>query len=107
MAGRIVIRNVSDAVAAGLAYVPEDRLSEGLFLDFSIDDNIVVRAMERLISKTGWISGPRKAKEAALGLTGCRSRRLQLVCQSVAFPGATSSGSFLRNGWPLIRVYLS
>ena len=61
----IVIRNVSDAVNAGLAYVPEDRLSEGLFLDFSIDDNIVVRAMERHLQQDRLDFG------SAQGLRGC------------------------------------
>jgi len=88
----IGIRNVSDAVRAGLAYVPEDRLSEGLFLDFSIGDNIVVRAMDRLISKTGWISVRARPKKPPTGLTGCRLRRLQLVCQSVVFPGEPAAG---------------
>jgi simple sugar transport system ATP-binding protein len=83
----IVIRNVSDAVRARLAYVPEDRLSEGLFLDFSIDDNIVVRAMERLISKTGWISRPRKAKEAALWVD-----RLSIKTPSTRLPVSSLSG---------------
>jgi simple sugar transport system ATP-binding protein len=83
----IVIRNVSDAVRAGLAYVPEDRLSEGLFLDFSIDDNIVVRALDRLVSKTGWITGPRKAKEAARWI-----ERLSLKTPSARLPVSSLSG---------------
>ena len=83
----IVIRNVSDAVRAGLAYVPEDRLSEGLFLDFSIGDNIVVRAMERLVTKTGWISGPRKVKEAA-----CWIDRLSIKTPSSRLPVSSLSG---------------
>ncbi len=32
--------------AAGIAYVPEDRLTEGLFLSQSIRDNIVVSSLE-------------------------------------------------------------
>jgi simple sugar transport system ATP-binding protein len=83
----IVIRNVTDAVRAGLAYVPEDRLSEGLFLDFSIEDNIVVRAMDRLISKTGWISRPRKAKEA-----GSWVERLSIKTPSARLPVSSLSG---------------
>jgi simple sugar transport system ATP-binding protein len=83
----VVIRNVSDAVRAGLGYVPEDRLSEGLFLDFSIGDNIVVRAMERLLSKTGWISGRRKAKEAALWVD-----RLSIKTPSTHLPVSSLSG---------------
>ena len=83
----VVIRNVSDAVRAGLAYVPEDRLSEGLFLDFRIEDNIVVRAMERLISKTGWISASRKAKEAARWVD-----RLSIKTSSTRLPVSSLSG---------------
>ncbi len=83
----IVIRNVSDAVRAGLAYVPEDRLSEGLFLDFSIGDNIVVRAMDRLISKTGWILGSRKTKEAANWVD-----RLSIKTPSARLPVSSLSG---------------
>ena len=83
----IVIRNVSDAVRAGLAYVPEDRLSEGLFLDLSIDDNIVVRALERLVSKTGWISRSRRAKEAARWVD-----RLSIKTPSTRLPVSSLSG---------------
>jgi simple sugar transport system ATP-binding protein len=83
----IVIRNVSDAVRAGLAYVPEDRLSEGLFLEFSIHDNIVVRAMERLVSRTGWISVPRKVKEAARWID-----RLSIKTPSTRLPVSSLSG---------------
>ncbi|KAA0971897.1 sugar ABC transporter ATP-binding protein [Aureimonas fodinaquatilis] len=58
------IGSVADALAARIAYVPEDRLSEGLFLNFSIRDNIVVRAVERLTDRFGWLTGARKSKEA-------------------------------------------
>ncbi|KEO51407.1 sugar ABC transporter ATP-binding protein [Thioclava indica] len=40
-------KSVPEAIAAGLAYVPEDRLSEGLFLTRSIRDNAIVSSMER------------------------------------------------------------
>jgi ribose transport system ATP-binding protein len=34
-------RSIRDAVRAGIAYVPEDRKTQGLFLDQSLEDNIV------------------------------------------------------------------
>ncbi|MBV16264.1 MAG: lipase [Thalassospira sp.] len=37
-----------DAIAAGVAYVPEDRLSEGLFLTQGIDRNMLSTSYERL-----------------------------------------------------------
>lgn len=43
-------RSVQEAIALGIAYVPEDRLSEGLFLTQSIERNMVVSILERLRS---------------------------------------------------------
>jgi simple sugar transport system ATP-binding protein len=40
------IRDVTDAVAAGIGYVPSDRLTEGLFLDQSIADNVVAGSLD-------------------------------------------------------------
>jgi simple sugar transport system ATP-binding protein len=42
-----------DAIAHGIGYVPEDRLTEGLFLDQSIGRNVVVRIIEELRTRFG------------------------------------------------------
>ncbi|MFC4626173.1 sugar ABC transporter ATP-binding protein [Daeguia caeni] len=42
-------RNVQEAIASGIAYVPEDRLTEGLFLTQSIERNIIVTSIERFV----------------------------------------------------------
>jgi simple sugar transport system ATP-binding protein len=84
---QVTIRNVSDAVAAGLGYVPEDRLSEGLFLDFAIGDNIVVRALDRLKSRAGWITGARKEREAETWI-----ERLSIKTPSARLPVSSLSG---------------
>lgn len=47
------IRSVRDAVAAGVAYVPENRLTEGLFLQKPVADNLVSNIVDGLA-----ISGP-------------------------------------------------
>jgi simple sugar transport system ATP-binding protein len=39
------IRSVRDAVAAGIGYVPSDRLTQGLFLEQSIADNVVAASL--------------------------------------------------------------
>lgn len=39
------IHSISDAVEAGIGYVPEDRLTQGLFLDKSIADNMVAASL--------------------------------------------------------------
>ncbi len=41
----VTIRSIQDAVTAGIGYVPEDRLSQGLFLEKSIADNIVAASL--------------------------------------------------------------
>jgi simple sugar transport system ATP-binding protein len=47
------LAGVQDAIAAGIGYVPEDRLSEGLFLEQPIGRNIVVRIIDRLRGAMG------------------------------------------------------
>ncbi len=42
----ICIKKPSDAIAAGIGFVTEDRKSEGLILDFSINDNIALPNVE-------------------------------------------------------------
>ncbi|WP_114011548.1 sugar ABC transporter ATP-binding protein [Cohaesibacter intestini] len=47
----VTLRTVQDAIGHGIAYVPEDRLTEGLFLTQSITRNIVATSLDRLSSK--------------------------------------------------------
>lgn len=45
--------SVRKAIQAGIGYVPEDRLTEGLFLPRSIGDNIVIAEIDELVTKLG------------------------------------------------------
>ena len=47
------INGVPDAIRHGIGYVPEDRLTEGLFLERSIGNNVVVRIVDRLSGAMG------------------------------------------------------
>jgi simple sugar transport system ATP-binding protein len=47
------IRHVQDAIHHGIGYVPEDRLTEGLFLEQSIGRNIIISIVERLAKVLG------------------------------------------------------
>jgi simple sugar transport system ATP-binding protein len=47
------IDTIQRAVAAGIAYVPEDRVSEGLFLSQSISRNMTVSVLRRLRGRAG------------------------------------------------------
>ncbi|MGO6747301.1 sugar ABC transporter ATP-binding protein [Rhizobium ruizarguesonis] len=55
----LALRSPTDAIEAGIGYVPEDRLSEGLFLEKSIKDNIIVAVLGRLRGKLGLLDGER------------------------------------------------
>jgi simple sugar transport system ATP-binding protein len=43
---RVRVRDIGDAVHAGIGYVPSDRLGQGLFLDQSIADNVVAGSLD-------------------------------------------------------------
>ncbi len=47
----IAIRSTEDAVKQKIAYVPEDRLTQGLFLDRSIQDNTVAASLKKYFRK--------------------------------------------------------
>lgn len=49
----ISIASPRDAIANGIGFVPEDRLSEGLFLTQSIADNIIISEIDNLSSGIG------------------------------------------------------
>ena len=52
---QVSLRGVRDAIKAGIAYVPEDRLTEGLFLSRSIGDNITIAEMDAFTHYLGFI----------------------------------------------------
>lgn len=47
----IEIRSIGDAIAANIGYVPEDRLTQGLFLDKAIADNVIAASIDLHTSK--------------------------------------------------------
>lgn len=59
----IKINSPQDALKHGIGYVPEDRLTEGLFLEHSIGNNIIVSIVNKLLSKIGLIDKNNKQKE--------------------------------------------
>lgn len=78
--------SVSDAIERGIAYVPEDRLTEGLFLNQTIRDNIIVSSLEKN-SKGGIVDAAalvRRAQDAV--------KKLRIKAPGVTPPVATLSG---------------
>jgi simple sugar transport system ATP-binding protein len=55
---RVEIKSIQDAIKHGIGYVPEDRLTEGLFLEQAIGNNMVVRTIDRLRNALG-LTSPR------------------------------------------------
>ena len=63
--GKIVaLQNTMRAIGHGIAYVPEDRLTEGLFMPQTIDRNILAGSLEKL-SRFGMLRVGEAAREAA------------------------------------------
>ena len=52
------LNSVKDAIKAGIAYVPEDRLTEGLFMPQTISRNMISAVIERNLNKLGMIDNP-------------------------------------------------
>jgi ABC-type sugar transport system ATPase subunit len=82
----IKIRRPADAIAAGFAYVPEDRKALGLVLGLSVADNLALSALGRL-SRLGIVDGAR-AEQAALS----RLRDLSIKVPGLGAEVATLSG---------------
>ncbi|AEV30781.1 ABC-type sugar transport system, ATPase component [Sphaerochaeta pleomorpha str. Grapes] len=60
---KLHIKNPQVAVANKIGYVPEDRLSEGLFLPQSIADNIIVSELDSLSRKAGILDTEKRRSE--------------------------------------------
>lgn len=76
-----------DAIDAGISYVPEDRLNEGLFLDKSIAENMITAALPRLRGALGWVDGLR-ARSLALSMAA----DLEVAAPDIDLPVKSLSG---------------
>ncbi|NVB80430.1 MAG: sugar ABC transporter ATP-binding protein [Kofleriaceae bacterium] len=82
----VALRSPADAIAAGFAFVPEDRKAQGLVLGLSVADNLALSALGRM-SKLGIVDGAR-AEQAALA----RLRDLSIKVPGLGAEVATLSG---------------
>ncbi|WMS41105.1 sugar ABC transporter ATP-binding protein [Acuticoccus sp. MNP-M23] len=82
----VVLRTIADAIGHGIGYVPEDRLTEGLFLSQSIGRNIAVGSVDRIAS------GP-FIDAATVNAEGDRwVKKLAIATPSAALPVQSLSG---------------
>jgi simple sugar transport system ATP-binding protein len=56
------VRSPEDAGRLGIGYLPEDRLTQGLFIGQSIGDNIVVTVLKKLLGALGLLDPARRRK---------------------------------------------
>lgn len=77
---QLEFRNASDAVKAGIGYIPEDRLSKGLFLSISIYRNIAATILDRYSNRFSFMLKKKisevvysQAKELAIRATSLES----------------------------------
>lgn len=81
------IRSIRDAIRAGIGYVPEDRLTQGLFLDKSIADNMVAASLDSYRARTMLLDRRRIGRSMA-----DLFRRLRIKAPHVLAPVRSLSG---------------
>lgn len=81
------IRSIKDAIEAGIGYVPEDRLTQGLFMDKSIADNIIAGSPDDHTTRIGTLD-LRAVKQTIQSLF----ERLRVKAPNVQSPVRTLSG---------------
>jgi len=81
------IRSIADAVKAGVGYVPEDRLTQGLFLERSIADNMVAASVDSYRNKAMLLD--RKRVRASIADL---FQRLRIKARDVQAPVRSLSG---------------
>ena len=83
---RVQINSAAQAIASGIAYVPEDRRRHGVILDLAISANITLASLDRFSSLSGMDFG--REKQVAADYT----HRLGIKTPSIFAPVATLSG---------------
>jgi simple sugar transport system ATP-binding protein len=82
----VEIRSPRDAISLGIGYVPEDRLSEGLFLKKPIRENIVVAILNRLLK------GNQLDDAKLTSVAEAAVKELQIATPTVLLPAQALSG---------------
>ena len=83
----VKITNPRGAISNKIGYVPEDRLSEGLFLTQSIGDNIIISEIDRLKKKNGQFDRKRRNEEVEKWV-----KELEIKTDNPDNPATTLSG---------------
>ena len=101
---KVEISSPRDAIAAGIGLVPEDRLSEGLFLPQPISDNIVISEIDELAGALSVVDSKRRQAEVDKWVKDLAIATRTRTTPAPPCPAATSSASCWRSGWPASRT---
>ena len=83
----VKLKSARDGINNGIAYVPEDRLTEGLFMPHSIKNNIIASVLERVQTKLGLLD-----RKKIVGKTDDWIEELKVVTPSGELPVQSLSG---------------
>jgi len=83
----VEINSAEDAMKLGVGYLPEDRLVQGLFVEKSIGNNIVVTVVQQLLNKLKLISGDKRKHVEDKWIND-----LKIKTPSAAMPASSLSG---------------
>ncbi|WP_317932904.1 sugar ABC transporter ATP-binding protein [Halioxenophilus sp. WMMB6] len=84
---RLVFTSPSEAIAAGLGLIPEDRKQQGLLLSDSIAGNISLANLGAVSNRWGWLQTSREERAAE-----SYRQQLAIKCKAVSQPVAQLSG---------------
>jgi simple sugar transport system ATP-binding protein len=83
----VKLRSIQDAIDSGIGYVPADRLTQGLFMDRAIGDNIIAGSVDRYRTRWGTLDN-RKTRKTIRELFD----RLRIQAPRVTAPVRSLSG---------------
>jgi simple sugar transport system ATP-binding protein len=83
----VKLQSIQDAIDAGIGYVPADRLTQGLFMDRAIGDNIIAGSLDRYRTRWGTLDNS-KTRTTIRELFD----RLRIKAPRVAAPVRSLSG---------------
>jgi simple sugar transport system ATP-binding protein len=84
---KIRINSIQDAIKVGIGYLPEDRLTQGLFLDKSIGDNMIAGSLDKHTTVIGLLR-----KSAVTETIQSMFDRLKIKAKNISAPVKSLSG---------------
>jgi simple sugar transport system ATP-binding protein len=84
---RVKFNSNIDAIKNGIGYVPEDRLNQGLVLNHSVENNIVITILSKLLNRFRLIDSLKKRNISEDAI-----KRFNIKCHSLDAPVKSLSG---------------